>query len=90
MTETPLVTARLIPSEEAQSLKLVKQRQMSLSSNSGMTLFWVDNPPAVENWALTIVIQFHLSVFEAMMSLAPTDQCSLSRAPQPCAEYEIK
>lgn len=33
MTETPFVTAWLIPSEEAPSFKLVKQRQMSLSSN---------------------------------------------------------
>lgn len=33
MTEMPFVTAWLIPSEEAPSLKLVKQRQMSLSSN---------------------------------------------------------
>lgn len=44
----------------------------------------------MENSALTIVIQFHLSVFEAIMSLASTDQCSQSTAAQPCAEYEIK
>lgn len=35
MTETPFVTGWLIPSEEALSLKFVKQMQMSLSSNRG-------------------------------------------------------
>lgn len=45
----------------------------------------------MDNSALTMVIQFHLSVFEVIMSLASTNQCSLSRVhPQPCAEYEIK
>lgn len=44
----------------------------------------------MEKPALTIVIQFHISAFEAVMSLASADHCSLSRAPQLCTEYEIK
>lgn len=44
MTETPFDTAWLIPSEEAPSLKLVKQRQMSLSSNCRDDIILVRKP----------------------------------------------
>lgn len=62
---------------------------MSLSSNCRDDIILVRKHASFDKICFDNC-QFHLSVFEAVISLASTDHCSLCRAPQLYTEYEIE